>query len=107
MHPGNRIREIRKAAGLTQAELGERTGFGQDSISNYENGRRPLRLNELRVLARELTCAPADLLDDSDNPERLSGEERRLLQAFRDSSQDAKSFLLASAQAVSTRQDAA
>lgn len=69
---------------MTQAELAEATGFAQDRISNYENGRRPLRLNEMRVLARGLGCTPADLLDDSDNPDRLSADERALVARFRE-----------------------
>ena len=105
MHPGNRIRQLRKAAGLTQEQLADRTGFAQDRISNYENGRRPLRLAEMRVIARELGCSPADLLADDDNPERLSPQEKALLEAFRSSSRDAQHFLLASAQAVSDQED--
>lgn len=105
MHPGNRIRQLRKAAGLTQEQLADRTGYAQDRISNYENGRRPLRLAEMRVIARELGCSPADLLADDDNPERLNPQEKALLEAFRSSSSDAQHFLLASAQAVSDQED--
>lgn len=100
MHPGNRLRQLRKEAGLTQQQLAERSGFNQDRISNYENGRRPMRLAEMRVLAREIGCTVADILDDQDNPDRLSDAERELLQAFRDSPNSAKSYLLATAQAV-------
>lgn len=105
MHPGNRLRHLRKAAGLTQADLAERTGFGQDRISNYENGRRPMRLQEMRALARELNCSVADILSDDDNPERLSEEERQLLEAFRSSSKTARQFLLTSANAVADDHD--
>lgn len=100
MHPGNRLRQLRKDAGLTQQQLAERTGFNQDRISNYENGRRPMRLIEMRVLAREIGCSVADLLDDQDNPERLSDVERELLDAFRGSPSQAQDYLLTSARAV-------
>lgn len=100
MHPGNRIRELRKAAGLTQEQLAELTGYSQDRISNYENGRRPMRLAEMQVIARGLKCSAADLLDDKDNPDRLVDEERVLLDAFRKSPGEARQFLLKSALAV-------
>jgi transcriptional regulator with XRE-family HTH domain len=106
MHPGNRLRQARKDMDLTQAELAERTGYNQDRISNYENGRRPLRLVEMRVLARGLGCSVADLLEDSDNPERLDDAERRLLRAFRNSPPAAREFLIASAEAVSSPAEA-
>lgn len=106
MHPGNRLRQLRKDAGLTQQQLAERTGFNQDRISNYENGRRPMRLIEMRVLAREIGCSVADLLDDQDNPERLSAAERELLQALRGSPSQAQDYLLTSARAVADQRQA-
>ena len=36
----SRIKEIRKANGLTQAEFAERLGVSVNNIINYENGRR-------------------------------------------------------------------
>lgn len=37
----------------------------------------------MRSFARELGVKPADLLEDDDNPDRLSDEERELLARFR------------------------
>lgn len=39
---GNRIREIRKAKGLTMKQLGEAVGVAESTISHYEVGRRQL-----------------------------------------------------------------
>ena len=39
---GNRIRELRKAKGLTMKQLGEVLGVAESTISHYETGRRQL-----------------------------------------------------------------
>lgn len=83
MKPTNRLRELRKKAGLTQAELAELMGWSQPAISQLENDTRPFDIDDMRRLARVLQCAPADLLDDQDNPDRLTDEERELVNKFR------------------------
>jgi transcriptional regulator with XRE-family HTH domain len=37
---GARIRQLRQSNGLTQAELGDRLGVSQASVSNWESGAR-------------------------------------------------------------------
>ena len=103
MHPGNRIRELRRKAGLTQAGLGERLGLQQETISQYENGRRPVTLEHLRAIARELGCAPADLLVDQDNPGRLSDPEQALIESFRAMNVAEQAVISTSAAAVADR----
>lgn len=83
MFAGNRIRAQRKAAGLTQAELAEAVGLSQGQVSNLENGDRTISLEWLRRIARALGCAVADLLDDADNPDRLAGDERAIIEQLR------------------------
>ena len=39
---GNRIRELRKARGLTMKQLGKELGVAESTISHYETGRRQL-----------------------------------------------------------------
>ncbi len=84
MHPVNRLRELRKTAGLTQVELAERAGVSQAAISQVENDTRPMTVDWMRTFARILDCTPADLLGEDDNPDRLSEDERRLLALYRD-----------------------
>lgn len=83
MHPDNRLRALRKAAGLTQAELADKTGVSQPAISQLENGQLSMDLQWMRAFARALGCAPVDLLPDEDNPDRLASGERKLVQGLR------------------------
>ena len=58
-----RLRELRVALGMTQAELSKRMGFAHpSSISSIEHGRRPIYREELPVLAAALKCTVSDLL---------------------------------------------
>jgi transcriptional regulator with XRE-family HTH domain len=65
---GDLLREARKRAGLTQAELGRRVGKPQSSIARWESGDVNPSLETLRELIRacglELTFAIANY-DDS------------------------------------------
>ena len=51
---GERIRELRKARGLTQNELAERLGVTQALIASYESARRSVPLRKLCVLTEVL-----------------------------------------------------
>lgn len=79
----NRILELRRAAGLSQEELGFRIGVSKMQISGMERGKRELSLSMMRRLADVLGCSVADILADEDNPMRLDTNERRLLSRFR------------------------
>ncbi len=46
MTQGERIREVRKALGLTLEKFGEKIGMKKNSVSQIENGKTPL-LNRL------------------------------------------------------------
>jgi transcriptional regulator with XRE-family HTH domain len=83
MFPNNRIRHLRRAAGLNQVELAERVGLSQGQISNIENGDRNLSLEWMRRIARALNVSPADLLDDTDNPHRLAADEQQAVDLLR------------------------
>lgn len=83
MFPDNRIRELRKTAGLTQAELGEKVGLHQTQIGNLENGQRNLTLEWARRIAKALDVPTADILGEKDNPDRLSPAERELVDRYR------------------------
>jgi Zn-dependent peptidase ImmA (M78 family)/transcriptional regulator with XRE-family HTH domain len=46
-----RMAYARKRAGLTQAQVGERTGIGESSLSEFEHGKREPSLSQLQALA--------------------------------------------------------
>lgn len=83
MHPRNRVRELRKRAGITQEELGKLAGVSQEAISQIENDKRPLTVDWMRSFARIFNVSTAELLADEDNPHRLTEQERELLEHFR------------------------
>jgi transcriptional regulator with XRE-family HTH domain len=83
MRPGNRLRELRRQAKLTQSELADLTGVSQPAISQLENGTRSLDVAWMRTFARALRCAPADLLERDDNPDVLDEHERLLIERYR------------------------
>ena len=45
------IKEVRKNACISQAELGRRVGMDQSGISRLERGERPLTVATLKALA--------------------------------------------------------
>jgi transcriptional regulator with XRE-family HTH domain len=93
MHPRNRLRELRKAAGLSQVQLAERTGVSQSAISQLENDAIAMDVAWMRAFARELGCTTADLLADEDNPDRLSDDERELINRFREATADQQAMI--------------
>lgn len=59
----NRIKEIRKEAGLNQTEFGARIGVGQTTIAGYENGSRALSNAAVLAICREFSVSEAWLRD--------------------------------------------
>ncbi|MFN7696400.1 MAG: helix-turn-helix transcriptional regulator, partial [Deltaproteobacteria bacterium] len=60
---GTRIRELRLAAGLTQAELARRTGIHRPNIARVEAGRHTPSLETLARLAAAIGVPTASVLD--------------------------------------------
>ena len=56
------IRDVRKAKGITQQELGEKTGIDQASISRMERGQKTIKLNDLKVIAEALEVSLEELV---------------------------------------------
>jgi DNA-binding XRE family transcriptional regulator len=61
---GRRIRELRLAAGLTQAELARRTGIHRPNIARVEAGRHTPSLETLARLAQAIGVPTTRVLDD-------------------------------------------
>jgi transcriptional regulator with XRE-family HTH domain len=107
MNPRTRLRELRKAAGLSQVQLAERTGVSQSAISQIENDVLAMDTAWMRAFARIFGCAPADLLSDDDNPERLADDERALVDAYRSATQEQRDMLLRLATPANMAEDKA
>ena len=60
---GNRVRELRKRAGLTQADLAAKCGksIEMQRIGEIERGERNCTLQTMASLAKGLKCEPAEL----------------------------------------------
>lgn len=53
MTQGERVKEARKALGLTLEKFGERVGVGKTAISNIENGNRNVTDQMAKAICRE------------------------------------------------------
>ena len=62
-----RIRELRKARGLTQGELAERVGLSRSYLAEIESGAKPVNNLRLGRLAEELGVTEADLYPSHDS----------------------------------------
>lgn len=61
MTVGEKISEERKWAGMTQKELGEKTGIDGATIGKYERGVLNPKIETLRKIADALSCSVTDL----------------------------------------------
>ncbi len=97
----NRIRELRKARGLTLQTLETLAGRVQASnqhISHLESGRRRLTLDWIEWLAKGLECDPLALLDA--NIDEITDQELLLLKIFRTLNEDQRNAFIAVAAAL-------
>ena len=54
---GKRIKEMRKKAGLTQAELAEKLGISPDGMSSIERGKNGVSVDLFGIMAEVLECS--------------------------------------------------
>lgn len=59
---GNRVRELRLQAGLSQEQLASKSGLDRTYVSSCERGRRNVSLSTICTLAEALGVAPHELL---------------------------------------------
>lgn len=80
---GRRVREARRRAGLTLAELGTQVGRPAPYLSQLENGKVEPKLSLVSGIASALRCTTADLLSD-EAPTRRAELEIELLRLQRE-----------------------
>lgn len=54
---GNRVNELRKEAGLTLKELGEKTGLSQGYLSKFERGQTTISIDSLMTITKVLNTS--------------------------------------------------
>lgn len=59
---GARIRAIRKSAGMTQEELGNRTGYSRTAVVKLEGGEIDLPTSKLLAVSKALNVSPLYIL---------------------------------------------
>ncbi len=84
----NRIRELREAIGMSQAELARRINVTPPALQKVETGSRGLDQHWMRRIAPVLGVTPADLLPIADNPWCLDGAERDLIHRYREAASE-------------------
>ena len=104
----NRIKDLREAAGLKQEGLGRICGVGQSAISSWEQGVMPRR-DALIRLCEYFNVSAGYILGIEDErghtdvagydfvkqePIKLSSDEKKLINRFRDLDDDNKEELL-------------
>lgn len=74
MTQGERIREVRKALGLTLEKFGEKIGMKKNSVSQLENGKNSVTEQVVKAICREynvdymwLTAGEGEMFIDSDD----------------------------------------
>jgi transcriptional regulator with XRE-family HTH domain len=87
---GKQLRDLRRAAGLTQDQVAERVKLKRTSITNIERGRQHIALHQLYLLANAVGKAPSDLLPDAEPTlqELLSTKAIAALRASAEDDQD-------------------
>lgn len=61
---GERVRERREAAGLTQAELAQRVYVSRQTVNNWETGKTLIDVQSLALVADELETSASELLGE-------------------------------------------
>jgi transcriptional regulator with XRE-family HTH domain len=67
---GRALRSLRRAAGLTQPQLGERANIGVSYLSQLENGHRGVGWHTVMRLLRALDCDLRELSRELERTER-------------------------------------
>lgn len=73
----NRLKDLRKEKGLTQAELAEKVGTTQATLSSWENERFSIASNYIPVFCKFFNCS-ADYLLGTDEPDQLLNNDPEL-----------------------------
>lgn len=80
---GSRIRRVRKAMGLSQADFGQRIGVGRDTIANLESSRTVLQNIHIKSICREFGVNYEWLAYGGDDRDMFIRPDEAIQAAFR------------------------
>jgi transcriptional regulator with XRE-family HTH domain len=69
MNLGDKVKELREKAGLTQEELAERMGVQRNTVWRWENQKANLRADNIQRLSSALNIDASEIIDDRYAPE--------------------------------------
>jgi transcriptional regulator with XRE-family HTH domain len=96
----NRIREFRKARGLTLKQVADTARCSVVQLSNLERGDRTLTMPWMRRIGRALGVDPGALMSPEDNHGILSKEENELLLRYRLGSEEQRWMIISIARII-------
>jgi transcriptional regulator with XRE-family HTH domain len=70
---GERVAQLRKARGITQAQLAEVLEVSQQTVQSYEVGRRRIPVSTLRLLGKTLSVSLDELMAEGEHAPRKRG----------------------------------
>ena len=87
----SRIANLREGHDLNQKELADKLGINRSVLNRIEKGTRPIRDDELNLIANYFNVSTDYLLGrDVNSKESLSEEQKNLLKAFESLKAEAK-----------------
>ena len=90
----NRIKELRQAAHMTQAELSSALGISISAVKSWEAGRTRPDIANIPVLCKALNVRVSELYAPDEDEENRNKEERELIASYRSMSDPHKRILL-------------
>jgi transcriptional regulator with XRE-family HTH domain len=84
----NRIRELRRAKDWSQQALADLVGVSKVTISDLELGKMQLTVEYMRRIGKALGVSAGELLTTEDNPLLPTGNERELVERYREATPD-------------------
>lgn len=97
MKMGDKIKEKRKEAGLTQEELGEKLGVQKSAVAKWENGRvENIKRSVMLEMSKALGVDPSYWFDDGEDAEDvdLTEEQAEVLARYDSLPDDKKELVL-------------
>ncbi|MBY9077987.1 helix-turn-helix transcriptional regulator [Paenibacillus sp. HN-1] len=79
---GDRIRDIRKAKGLTQQQLAELSNLDDAYIGSVERGERNFSIDSLEKIVDALKVHPSELFQSYDKTNKLETAQREAIDEY-------------------------